>query len=66
MILDPMEYLIVNGRNNSEEGFCTLCKNSLGKSYTREITTGLTYHSPYCLEVHVRMVTKLLGCRDAA
>lgn len=47
-----MRYMIINGLNEKRDGQCAFCGTSLGQTYTRDLSTGLPYHSWYCLEMH--------------
>lgn len=48
-----MRYILVNGRNPRGEGECAFCKTNLGQAYVRDLSTGIVYHSHFCLETHV-------------
>ncbi len=44
--------MLVNLRYPTED-CCSCCKTPLQKTYVRDITTGLVYHFPWCLETHI-------------
>lgn len=45
-----LRYIIVNEEHKSSLVDCVCCKSPLNTTYTRDIATGLTYHSPWCFE----------------
>ena len=45
-------YILVNERVPKDKVTCSYCKTPLGKSYVRDLSTRLVYHSPWCLDVH--------------
>lgn len=56
-----MRYIIVNGRNKHGEGECAFCTTKLGQTYTRDLTTGITYHSYYCMDMHCMVTTTAIA-----
>lgn len=60
-----MQFICVN--TNAVKGIdypCTFCKTAIGKSYTRDLTTGLIYHSHFCMDTHIEQ--SILCIEDAA
>lgn len=61
-----LRYIVVNLRYAAKETDCACCKSPLGEGYTRELSTGLVYHNPFCLETHVLMSTRAIEGRTYA
>lgn len=56
-----LRYILVNLRYIAKESDCACCKLSLGQGYTRDLSTGLVYHNPWCLEIHTSDSMKAIG-----
>ena len=67
-VLQMLRYLVVNTygkpREDAEVSYCAMCCTAIGKSYVRDISTGLAYHSHFCLELHISQSEKCI--EDAA
>lgn len=59
-----MRYILVNGRNYHGEGECAFCKTALGQTYVRDTTTGIVYHSHFCLDTHIASSVLLIEGND--
>ena len=46
-----MKFVLVNGRTPRTQSFCTLCCESIGESYLRDITTQLAYCNRKCYSI---------------
>jgi hypothetical protein len=47
-----MKFVVVNGRTPRQQTFCELCREPIGKSYLRELTTRLFYCDHRCYVDH--------------
>jgi hypothetical protein len=43
-----MKFVLVNGRTPRPQSFCALCREPIGESYLRELTTRLSYCDHKC------------------
>jgi len=43
-----MKFVVVNGRTPRQQTRCALCRELIGKSYLRELTTRLSYCDHGC------------------
>ena len=62
-----MRFVCVNAgnpRDGADRPHCTFCTTPIGKTYARDLTTGLVYHSHICLEMHVSQ--SIVCIEDAA
>jgi hypothetical protein len=53
------QFIVVNLKQNATYP-CSYCTLGMLTSYTRDLSTGLTYHSHYCLSAHVHMSQKVI------
>jgi hypothetical protein len=52
-----MKFVVVNGRTPRQQTRCTLCCESIGKSYLRELTSRLSYCDHRCYAGHRKIAT---------
>jgi hypothetical protein len=54
-----MKFVLVNGRTPRTQSFCTLCCESVGESYLRDIATQRVYCDQKCYVDHREPVLAL-------
>ena len=55
-----MKFVVVNGRTPRQQTFCELCREPIGKSYLRELTTRLSYCDGKCYAGNCKVVAPAL------
>src|SRR5215510_5323252 len=55
-----MKFILVNGRSLRRESFCSLCCETIGESYLRELTTRLSFCNYDCYLGHCKPAFSVL------
>lgn len=49
-----MRFICVRLRSPKGEATnCVMCQAPIGEGYVRDLTTGLVYHTVWCMETHI-------------
>ncbi len=55
-----MKFVLVNGRTPRPQSFCASCREPIGESYLRELTTRLSYCDHTCYANHCKVAIPAL------